>query len=180
MQFIFRQADTETGYVYNQNPALRHISTVAIDVYLLNFVLNPFLYCATNVNFMKFVMKLLKRICNRSKICTKLSTRFNTDLDISTNVSTMDRGGSSNNCPISPERVYSNMLTVPTTSTAPTTSQNREGKEATSGDNGESSDRFGSLLVTLGLRKKPCRQTSCGSDISKKAVEIELESEIKC
>lgn len=62
---------------------------------------------------MKFVMKLIKRTCNHY-ICAMICSKINPDLDISTNVSTCDQfPGSSNNCPIAPERVYSNMLNVP-------------------------------------------------------------------
>lgn len=97
------------------NQALRHTATFAINFYLLNFVLNPLLYSVTNINFMKFVIKLIKKNCSNCGCMSKICARLNPDLDISTNVSTMDAvaGGSSNNCPITPERVYSNMLTVP-------------------------------------------------------------------
>lgn len=97
---------------------LRVVSTFVINFYLLNFVLNPFLYCITNINFMKFVIKLIKRTCN-DKLCAALWSKINADLDISTNVSTIDHGlerSNSNNC--SPtgdqaEKIYSNTLTVP-------------------------------------------------------------------
>ncbi|KAL5248533.1 hypothetical protein ACHWQZ_G017651 [Mnemiopsis leidyi] len=94
---------------------IRHWATFAINFYLLNFVLNPLLYSVTNINFMKFVMKLIRKHCSNFLCVAQLCTRLNPDLDISTNVSTMDQvaGNSSNNCPVTPERVYSNMLTVP-------------------------------------------------------------------
>ena len=94
--------------------SVRNASTFAINFYLLNFVLNPLLYSVTNINFMKFVIKLIKKHCSNFLCVAQLCTKLNPDLDISTNVSTMDQGGgSSNNCQVAPERVYSNMLTVP-------------------------------------------------------------------
>ena len=118
---ITQESSDPTMIECQHDSTVRMVSTCVINFYLLNFVLNPFLYCITNINFMKFVIKLIKRRCN-DKLCSAFWSRITTDLDISTNVSTVDNGlerSNSNNCspPGDPvDKVFSNTLTVPDSS----------------------------------------------------------------
>ena len=111
---------------------------------------------------MKFVMKLIKKHCSKMLCVAQLCTKLNPDLDISTNVSTMDQagGGDSNNCP-APERVYSNMLTVPAQSStkkklSPAKSANKYVKK----ESGGKKMQVGSISVSDDIRsnKSDCSE----------------------
>ncbi|XP_063690920.1 B2 bradykinin receptor-like [Bolinopsis microptera] len=165
-----------------QTPSVRHISTFAINFYLLNFVLNPLLYSVTNINFMKFVIKLIKKHFSKMLCVAQLCTKLNPDLDISTNVSTMDQAGgaSSNNCP-APERVYSNMLTVPAQSStkkklSPAKSANKYVKKESGGKKvvGSKTDEIRSNKSDFSeiIQMSPVNNSSLDSRKSKKKKDI--------